>query len=70
MAPMGARADCRHYVMQTVRSRERVEQCRLGASTTVPFGCPDDCLFYEKRSTSVTGWHVGDSDPGDGKTTG
>ncbi len=59
---MAARADCRHYVMQTVRSGDRVEQCRLGASSAVPFACPDGCVFYEQRSTSTTGWHVGDPD--------
>jgi hypothetical protein len=53
---MVVRADCRHYVMQTVRSGERVEQCRLGANEKMPFACPDDCLFHEPRSTSSAGW--------------
>ncbi len=63
---MVAREDCRHYVMQTVRSGERLERCRLGASVTVPFGCPDRCVFYERRSTSSAGWQVG----GPGSTGG
>jgi hypothetical protein len=70
MSNVGALADCRHYVMQTVRSGERVERCRLGASATVPFACPDGCLFYEQRSTSATGWHVGEADQGDGTAKG
>jgi len=53
---MSVRADCRHYVMQSVRSGDRVEQCRLGASEAVPFACPEDCLFFEPRSTSSAGW--------------
>lgn len=62
---MAVRADCRHYVMQTVRSGERVEQCRLGAGTPVPFSCPEGCLFFEARSTSSAGWHVRTREPGD-----
>jgi hypothetical protein len=45
--------------MQTVRSGERVEQCRLGVGESVPFACPDGCLFYERRSTSSAGWQQG-----------
>ena len=60
---MGVREDCRHYVMQTVTTGERVERCRLGASDAVPFGCPDGCLFYEPRSTSSAGWQVGERPP-------
>ena len=44
---VSVKQDCRHYVMQTVRSGERTERCRLGAAETVPFGCPDGCVFYE-----------------------
>jgi len=49
--------------MQTVRSGERVEQCRLGVGEKVPFGCPSDCLFHEPRSTSAAGWQVA-AEPG------
>ena len=56
---MAVRDDCRHYVMQTTRSGERVERCRLAVNDQVPFACPEDCLFYEPRSTSSTGWRLG-----------
>ena len=59
---MAVREDCRHYVMQTVRGGERLERCRLGANTQMPFACPDGCLFYERRSTSSAGWSVDRSD--------
>jgi len=57
---MAVREDCRHYVMQTVGGGERLERCRLGANTQMPFACPDGCLFYERRSTSSAGWSVVD----------
>lgn len=55
---MGVNQDCRHYVMQTVRSGDRTERCQLGAAELVPFACPDGCLFYERRKTSSAGWQV------------
>ena len=61
---MAIRPDCRHYVMQTVRTGERVERCKLGANEPVPFSCPEGCLFYEPRSTSATGWQMGGEPPG------
>ncbi|HLI15176.1 MAG TPA: hypothetical protein VKV23_03865 [Acidimicrobiales bacterium] len=57
---MAVREDCRHYVMQTTRTGERLERCRLGANEAVPFACPEGCVFYEPRSTSSAGWIVGD----------
>jgi len=57
---MAVARDCRHYVMQTIRSGDRVERCRLGANEPVPFACPKPCLFYEARSTSSAGWQVGE----------
>lgn len=51
--------DCRHYVMQTVATGDKVERCRVGANEAVPFACPDGCVFFEPRSTSSTGWQVG-----------
>ncbi|MGA3216208.1 MAG: hypothetical protein ABSD97_11040 [Acidimicrobiales bacterium] len=63
---MSVKADCRHYVMQTVRAGERTERCRLGVAETVPFACPEDCLFYEARKTATSGWQVrarGDEGP-------
>ncbi|MDA8288490.1 MAG: hypothetical protein M0014_08560 [Actinomycetota bacterium] len=56
---MPAREDCRHYIMQSVRGGERTERCRLDVAALLPFSCPADCLFFERRSTSSTGWHVG-----------
>jgi hypothetical protein len=52
-------ADCRHYVMQTTRSGDKTERCRLGANTDLPFACPEGCLFYEPRNVSGAGWHTG-----------
>jgi hypothetical protein len=46
--------------MQTVRTGDRVERCRLGVNEVVPFGCPDGCVFFEPRSTSTAGWQVGE----------
>jgi hypothetical protein len=56
---MAVKDDCRHYVMRTVRNGELLERCSLGASETIPFGCPEGCLFYEPRNTSSAGWQVG-----------
>jgi hypothetical protein len=55
---MSVRDDCRHYVMQTVRSNERTERCRLAANLQMPFACPDGCVFFEPRRTSSAGWKV------------
>lgn len=55
---MAVRADCRHYVMQTTRSGDRVERCTLEANEDLPFGCPEGCLFYEARRISSAGWQV------------
>ncbi len=55
---MGVRADCRHYVMRSVGTGERVEQCRLGAGGHVPFACPEGCVLFEARVTSSAGWRV------------
>lgn len=55
---MAVRDDCRHYVMQTVRSSERIERCRLGVNLQMPFACPEGCVFYEPRRTSSAGWKV------------
>ena len=57
---MPVQEDCRHYVMQTVRSGERVERCRLAVNEPSPFACPDGCVFYEPRSVSRAGWQVAD----------
>jgi hypothetical protein len=61
--------DCRHYVRQTVRMGELLERCRLGANDTLPFACPEGCVFFERRRTSSAGWQVRDR-PRDGRTEG
>ncbi len=53
---MGVRNDCRHYSNRTMPTDEVVQRCRLGANTEAPFACPEDCLFFEERSISDTGW--------------
>lgn len=53
---MAVREDCRHYIMQTVRGSERLERCRLGMNKSLPFACPDGCVFFEARTTSSAGW--------------
>ncbi|MGH9207303.1 MAG: hypothetical protein ACRD1G_12195 [Acidimicrobiales bacterium] len=57
---MPVREDCRHYIMQTVRAGDKLERCRVAANETLPFGCPDGCVFYEPRKVSSAGWHIGD----------
>jgi hypothetical protein len=51
------RSDCRHYSTRTLPSGEAVQRCRLDAAAEAPFACPVDCLFYEPRSISDTGWN-------------
>ena len=41
---------------------ETVQRCRLEANTDAPFACPDDCVFFEPRSLTATGWEGGDED--------
>jgi len=66
MTCVSVKQDCRHYVMQTVRADERTERCRLGVAETIPFACPEDCVFYEARQTATSGWQIrarGGEDP-------
>ncbi|MGQ0744736.1 MAG: hypothetical protein ACT4OS_10470 [Acidimicrobiales bacterium] len=51
-----ARQDCRHYSSRTLASGDRVERCRLDMAALTPFTCPADCLFFEARPLSDTGW--------------
>ena len=32
--------DCRHYIMQTTASEEKLERCRMGANEQLPFRLP------------------------------
>jgi hypothetical protein len=33
-----------------------VERCKLDVAEAVPFACPDDCLFFEARAITDSGW--------------
>lgn len=55
---MAVRRDCRHYSTRTLPTGDQVERCRVDAAQKVPFACPDDCLFFEKRSISSAGWQI------------
>lgn len=37
-------------------SGETVQRCRLSVNADTPFDCPDDCVFFEPRNISDTGW--------------
>lgn len=56
MAPVGVKADCRHYSRRTLPTGDAVERCRLDMAEQAPFACPDDCLFFEPRPISDAGW--------------
>jgi hypothetical protein len=56
MLAMGVREDCRHYSTRTVGGDEVVQRCRVDANLTMPFACPEDCLFFESRSITDAGW--------------
>jgi hypothetical protein len=53
---MSARTECRHYASRTIAPQEIVQRCRLDVASSVPFACPADCVFFEPRSISDTGW--------------
>lgn len=53
---MAARTDCRHYSSRSLGTGDVVERCKLDAAEAMPFSCPDDCLFFEGRSISDSGW--------------
>jgi hypothetical protein len=55
--------DCRHYVMQTTASGDKIERCKMGANDPLPFGCPGGCVFYEPRRVSSAGWQIPPKDP-------
>ena len=58
---MSVRRDCRHYSTRSMPGGEAVQRCRLGANTDAPFACPDDCLFFEPRHLTATGWETGEA---------
>lgn len=53
---MAVRDDCRHYATRTTATGEVMQRCRLGANEDMPFACPTDCLFFEPRSITGSGW--------------
>ncbi|MFV0316282.1 MAG: hypothetical protein ACK5O2_04890 [Microthrixaceae bacterium] len=53
---MEVRTDCRHYSSRTVSASEVVQRCRVEAAESMPFACPEGCLFYEPRSITDAGW--------------
>lgn len=55
-ASMPVRKDCRHYSTRTMPSGEVVQRCRMGMAEAAPFGCPDDCIFFEPRAITDAGW--------------
>ncbi len=55
--------DCRHYVMQSTASGEKLQRCKVGANEHLPFACPDGCVFYEPRRVSQAGWQIPRNDP-------
>ena len=59
---MAVRTDCRHYSSRTTPAGQ-VQRCRLDMAQAVPFDCPDNCVFFEPRSLSGTGW-AGDTPEG------
>ena len=56
MVLMSVRDDCRHYTCRSLPSGDRIERCRLEVAESMPFACPDDCLFFEPRPISDAGW--------------
>jgi hypothetical protein len=62
MAAMVARVDCQHYSSRTLPSGDKVDRCRLGVASEVPFDCPHDCVFFEARAISDTGWQIREQD--------
>ncbi len=53
---MPVRDDCRHYSTRTTAGGDVVQRCRLDVAEVMPFACPGDCVFFEPRSITDTGW--------------
>ena len=60
---MPVRTDCRHYSTRSTATGESIQRCRLNVNTEAPFGCPEDCVFFEPRSITATGWETGEAEP-------
>lgn len=57
---MAVRDDCRHYASRSTGGGDLVQRCRLSVNEEAPFACPVDCLFFEPRNLSDTGWERAD----------
>ena len=53
---VAVREDCRHYSTRSTPAGDVLQRCRLGANEEMPFACPDDCVFFEPRAITDTGW--------------
>ena len=56
--PVSVRRDCRHYSSRSTATGDVLHRCRLGVNEDMPFACPEDCLFFEPRHVTDTGWTV------------
>ena len=56
LGAVAVREDCRHYSTRSTPAGDVLQRCRLGAAEEMPFACPEDCLFFEPRSITDTGW--------------
>jgi hypothetical protein len=61
---MAVQSDCRHYSSRTTNGGV-VERCRMDMAQAVPFDCPDNCIFFEPRGVTGTGWTVQEDDQPD-----
>ena len=53
---MAIRTDCRHYSTRSTPTGDLVQRCRVKANETMPFACPDGCLFFEPRAITDAGF--------------
>ena len=53
---MGIRQDCRHYSTRTTVHGEVIQRCRVSMADEAPFGCPEQCVFFEPRPITDAGW--------------
>jgi hypothetical protein len=53
---VAVRDDCRHYSTRSTPTGDVLQRCRLGANEEMPFACPEDCVFFEPRAITDTGW--------------
>ncbi len=56
LVDVAVREDCRHYSTRSTPAGDVLQRCRLGVNEEMPFACPEDCLFFEPRAITDTGW--------------